>query len=257
MAARIYVYGIVHADAAIDIVARPVGIEAGPVETRRIGALGLVMSPIADAEILPIRRNTISHTKVLEELLLNQVTVLPMQFGVVLDSFEIAAKAIAPREAHLLALLAELDGRIEVGITVRFKRDGLFEEIASERPEIGRRGRELVSADEVQSYHQRVAIGQQVEKIIRQKNASDHNEILHAIAPLCVKHKELPVTDDMIVVRLACLVAAEAEPQLFDLVASFQKARDARCDVSYLAPVPPYNFVRASLNWDDAGNAGG
>jgi hypothetical protein len=249
MAAQIYVYGIVNAENDIALAARPVGTESGPVEIRRIGPLGLVVSAIADPEVLPIRRNTISHTKVLEELLASQVTVLPMQFGVILDTFDVAERAIAPREAELLALLAELDGKIEVGITVRFKRDGLFEEIASERPEIGRRGRDLVGADEVKSYQQRIAIGQEVEKLIREKNAMDRNEILKTIAALCVKHKELPAPDDLTVVRSACLIAAAEEPRLFALVDSFQRARDARCNVSYLAPVPAYNFVRASLDW--------
>jgi hypothetical protein len=256
MVAQVYVYGIVNAENAIEVVARPVGIEAGPVEIKPIGKLGLVVSSVADAEVLPIRRNTISHTKVLEALLAAQVTVLPMQFGVILDSFDVAAKVIAPREAQLLALLAQLEGKIEVGITVRFKREGLFEQIASERPDIGSRGRQLVGADEVVTYHQRVAIGQEVEKLIRQKNAMDRNEILKVIKPLCAQHKELPAADDLTVLRSACLVPVSEEPRLFALVESFQKERDTRCEVSYLAPVPAYNFVRASLDWGAGSNNG-
>jgi len=256
MAAQVYVYGIVHADNVVSIAARPVGYDAGPVEIRRIGSLGVVVSSVADAEVLPVRRNTVNHTKVLEELLAARVTVLPMQFGVILDSFDVAEKAIAPREDHLLRLLEQIEGKIEVGITVRFKREGLFEQIVSERPDIGSRGRQLAGGDEVVTYHQRVAIGQEVEALIRQKNALDRSEILKAITPICCQHKELPAADDLTVLRSACLVPAADEPRLFALVEAFQKERDLRCEVRYLAPVPAYNFVRASLDWGSGQNGG-
>ena len=246
---RYYIYGITNVCSNEMLTSRSVGIEAGPVAFLGVGGLHVVASTIADREILPVRRNTIGHTKVLEELMARQITVLPMQFGVVIETFEGIARVVAAREAQLAALLADLDGKMEVGITVRFNRDALFEEIAAERPTVGARARDLRSKDEVRTYHDRVALGQEVERLIRTKNEADRVEILARIAPFCLDHKELKVQDDLTVLRTACLIDAKTEPALYDAVESFSRKRDLRCDISYLAPVPPYNFVRANLDW--------
>jgi hypothetical protein len=246
---RYYIYGITSMGSAEFLTACSVGVEAGPVELLPIGRLRVVASTLGDRDILPVRRNTIGHTKVLEELMGRQMTVLPMQFGVVIDSLESIGRVILPRETQLFGLLANLDGKMEVGITVKFNREALFQEIAAERPNVSSRSRALQSKDEVKSYHDRVALGQEVERLVRAQNEADRNEILACIKPFCLDHKELKITDDMTVLRTACLIDAKTEPELYETVESFSKKRHMRCDISYLAPVPPYNFVRANLDW--------
>lgn len=249
---RYYIYGITCAGRAGVLAACPVGVQAGSVELLPVGGLRIVASTLGDREILPVRRNTIGHTKVLEELMGRRMTVLPMQFGVVIESLESIRRVIIPRETQLSGLLAGLDGKMEVGITVKFNREALFQEIAADRPNVSSRSRDLQSKDEVKSYHDRVALGQEVERLIRAKNEADRNEILACIKPFCLDHKELRITDDMTVLRSACLIDAKAEPDLYEMVESFSKKRHMRCDISFLAPVPPYNFVRANLDWGHA-----
>jgi hypothetical protein len=48
------------------------------------------------------------------------------------------------------------------------------------------------------------------------------------------------------------LVEAAVEPRLYEAIESFSKMRQPLCDISYIAPAPPYNFVRANLDWGRA-----
>jgi hypothetical protein len=256
MVYRYYIYGIAEDASSEPVTSRPVGADARPVELIKIGGLHVVASAIGDAEILPVRRNTIGHTKVLEELLARRVTVLPMQFGVVIDDLATMNRVVGARESQLSGLIAGLRGKMEVGITVRFDREALIKEIAAERPQVGARGRDLAAKNEVATYHDRVALGQEVERLVRAKNEADRRDMLERIAPFCRDQKEMKVQDDMTVIRTACLIDADAEPALWGVVEAYSRERPARCDISYLAPVPPYNFVRANLDWGRAAEQG-
>ncbi len=256
MTTRYYIYGITSAGSGATMAASSVGVAAGPVEIMPIGGLHVVVSTLEDREILPVRRNTISHTKVLEELMTKRITVLPMQFGVIFDDLSGIERVITSRKSQLADLLAELAGKIEVGITVRFNRDALIREIAGERPGMVSRGRALRSTDEVRSYHDRVALGQEVERLVRDWNEADRADLLARIKPFCIDRKDLKSSGEMTVLRSACLVESKVEPALYEVVEGFSKTRDQRCEISYLAPVPPYNFVRATLDWGRAADKG-
>lgn len=249
---KLYVYGLITNVAVAPIKAKPVGLLAGPVDVLPVGRVAVVASTIEDDEILPVRRNTIGHTKVLEELIERRITVLPMQFGIVLSDSDTCRHIVSTQEDAIAGLLDQLTGKIEVGITVRFNKDALFREIAAEKPSIRDRGRSLAARDEVATYHDRVALGQEVEQMIRRKHEADRAALLSRITRLCVDRKDLKAPDDLTVVRSACLVESAAEPELYAAVEAYARDREPRCDISYVAPVPAYNFVRATLDWSNA-----
>jgi len=245
-----YVYGLIRSQDTQPVTA-PAVATGGAVEIVPIGPIAAIASFIDQAEILPVRRNAIAHTRVLENVM-EERPLLPMRFGIIVDNVAVLEQIVSPRCVDLLRVLDELDGKIEVGIKAAWNSMALWREVGHERPDLARTSQSLRGADPNRTYYDRIDLGRKVEAALAEKRADERHNLLKLLEPFASRLKELTPPDDMTFAHYAMLVERAHERTLYDILAELESRERDRLDIKFVAPVPAYNFVTISLDWRPA-----
>lgn len=244
----LFIYGITESDNLQPIQAKAIIDPDAKVEVLSCGSLCAIASHIQDKDVLPIRRNLLGHSKVLEEVM-EQQTVIPMQFGVIVDDQGILCQLINNNLQTLKTMIDELDGRIEVGIKMRWDEKIVFHEIIQDHPQLHKTGADLNNRDENETYYDRIELGRTVSQIIEMKRIDEGNTVLNRLAPNAVKVIKLDPSDEFTIINLALLVEKSQEENLFKEVQAIDEIEGERMQIKYVSPIPPYNFVSQKLDW--------
>ena len=132
----LYCYGVAQADAV-----RPqpdAGLAGKSVEPVRHGALAALTSQAPPGKVRARRADLLCHFEVLRRAL-DDGTVLPLRFGTVFESEEQLVEAfLQPRHDELVALLAEMRGRVELRVTAHYREEAILAEIVRENARVAR-----------------------------------------------------------------------------------------------------------------------
>jgi Gas vesicle synthesis protein GvpL/GvpF len=243
---RYYVYAITHAGHEVPTGVPAVAEPEQPLLMIDCDALSILVSRISDDEIMATRRNMLAHTKVLEATMADKA-VLPARFGIIAETPDAIKAAVLPQSGLLLDMLAQLEGRIEVGIRACWDEKILYRELVAANPILGRTGDALLKRNENESYYDRIELGRQVDSAMAVKRHEERRDLTERLKPLVVKHVHLPETDDMSVMNIALLVERCRENDLFREIQAIEAKDPARLQIKYVSPVPAYNFVKMRL----------
>jgi hypothetical protein len=248
MSSWLYVYAIARAGAAAPQGLVCVANPAGEMSMLDIGPLSALVSPIAEPEVMAARRHMMAHTKALEAAMAT-TTLLPMRFGVIVDGPENIAAALAPKTADLLALLADLDGRIEAGVRASWSEAVLYREIVAKRPDIARRAEALSKANQIAAYYDRIELGREVDSAMAVKRFEEKKALMARLAPYAVRHADLKESDDMNVMNVALLVDRAREAELIAAIEAIDHDESDRLQLKVVSPAPVYNFVKLRIEF--------
>jgi hypothetical protein len=247
MSAYLYVYGVTRAGAEPPAGLPVVGGE-GALSVVTFGALGALVSPIAEPEVMSSRRHMMAHTKAIEAAMA-EMTLLPMRFGIIVDGPENIRAALAPKEADLLALIADLDGCVEAGVRASWNDRVLFSEIAAARPDIARKAEALGKLNPTAAYYDRIELGREVDSAMAVKRFDERKALVARLAPLAIRHVNLPEGDDMNVMNVALLIRRADEAALVAAIEAIDRDEGDRLNLKIVSPAPLYNFVKLRLTF--------
>jgi len=218
-----------------------------------VGFMGLAAavsdSPIVEYE--STRRNMMAHTLVLEEIM-RDFTILPVRFGIVAPSVEaIQEQVLQRRYGELNGLIAEMEGRIELGLKALWYEGVIFEEIVAENPPIRRLRDSLMGRTPEESYYDRIHLGEMIEAALRKKRDEDSESILVRLRPLVHKTRLTHLITDRMILNAAFLVDRDREAEVDQVVQQLDAEMGKRMMFKYVGPVPPYNFINIVVHWDD------
>jgi hypothetical protein len=238
----IYVYGVVLASDRTLIRAKGVGREETGV--RRVpqdGIAALVSELSTDA--LAAARDLRAHWSVLEEAAA-RTTVLPVRFGTVMESEEaVVDDFLAPNAERLAAVLAELDGKVQLSIKGFYDEELLLRQLLEETPEIARMRERVRALPEAASYYERIRLGELVAAEIDRHRASDADLVLGRLEPLAVAAKAEPPTTKDAALNTAFLVRRDRVDAFSDAVKRLAGELGDRVQIRYVGPLPPYSFA--------------
>jgi hypothetical protein len=249
MSDGLYIYGIARKAEAPIVTAPAVHDSDNPILHVDCGLYTVLASRISIREVDATRRYMMAHTRVLERAM-EQATLLPMRFGMVVPDEE-ALRARITRHAEKIGLtIPDLDGRIEVGLRVAFSEGVASKEIGKDRPDLARKSEGLAKRNPNETYYERIDLGRAVEAALIEKKRREGQRIAALLKPLAVRMIELGISDEDGILNAAMLVARKDEPALARTVEALDAEQPGRFAMRYVAPVPPFNFVRMTL--DDA-----
>ncbi|MFH1141627.1 MAG: GvpL/GvpF family gas vesicle protein, partial [Chloroflexota bacterium] len=87
---------------------------------------------------------------------------------------------------------------------------------------------------------------------VDRKRAAIAAGILGRLRPLALAVVENKVLVDRMIVNAAFLVGTSRETAFDDAVNKFDAEMQGRVLFRYFGPVPPYNFVNITVNWQEA-----
>ncbi|MEM0986766.1 MAG: GvpL/GvpF family gas vesicle protein [Pseudomonadota bacterium] len=248
----LYHYAIIRQQDTADFEAKPVaGEPGGGLFVVEHGPLATVVSHTTADEILSTRRNMLAHTRALETIMAGR-PILPFQFGVVAAAGEGLESLISDQSSVLLHQLDRLDGKMEVGLRVSWKRDAIMQRIVEETPSLRAARDALLGRSEAETYSQRLEIGRAVHHELSARKVRDGEAIVERLAPLAIEQKPLAEGDDITLLNMAFLLENQSEPELFKAVQAMDSEQPGLFEIKYIAPAPPFSFVSLSLGPDQA-----
>jgi hypothetical protein len=246
-----YVYCVIRCDEPPQFSTLGIGERGDEVHTVEYKDLAAVVSDSPVIRYVSSRRNMMAHTVVLEEAMQNH-TILPVRFGIVAPSAEaIATKVLQRRYDELSALLSEMDGRIEVGLKAFWYENVIFPEVVSENPAIRQLRDSLMNKSAEETYYERIRLGEMIESAMGQRRDEDADRILGALRPLAYETRLNEVITDRMIVNAAFLVDVSRQSDFDEALEGLDTAMGERILFKYVGPVPPYNFVNLTVQWND------
>jgi len=242
-----YIYAVLRREDARTVDLPAVAEPTGRIACHVIGDIAVVASPTTQSEILSTRRNMLTHTKVLEELV-RDLPILPFRFGVVATDLAQIEAILGPRADELRRMLDEIAGSVEVGLRVDFLEQAVFQQIVADNPELRRRSEQLKRRPPSETYYEQIDLGRQVEERLGQLRADLADRLSQRLTPLAeqiIRHKS---SEDMSIFNAAILVRRDQEAALFAEVQRLEAEVGEKITMKYLSPVPPYNFVSIRLD---------
>lgn len=245
-----YMYCIIRSPEPRQFTTLGIGEQGDIVHTVHFMSLAAVVSDSPVVEYESSRRNMMAHTLVLEEVM-KEFTILPVRFGTVSPSVEaIQQQVLQRRYDELNALLAEMEGRVELGLKAFWYENVIFEEIVEENPPLRRLRDSLMGRTPEETYYERIRLGEMIENAMWKKRDEDAERILARLRPLVHKTRANKVITDRMALNAAFLVEEARQGELDAAVESLDEEMGKRLIFKYVGPVPPYNFVNIVVRWD-------
>ena len=220
--------------------------------------LAMVVSDSSDQKYDGTRANMVAHEKVIEAVMGEGFTVLPVKFGTVTRNAsetpvqDIQQKVLTARAMEFYELLEEMDGKVELGVKAIWRdQKPIFEEIVAENPVIRKRRDSLLDRSAESTHWQRMNLGERVKEALDRKREAEAKKLLRVVHPLIYKEKENKILMDRMVLNFAFLVDRSREGQFDEAVKELDGDMEERMVFKYSGPNPPFNFVEIVVTWEE------
>ena len=242
-----YIYGLTRATDSVTVTTPAVFESDNQILMIATGDYSVIASRISVKDVDSTRRNMMAHTRVLERAM-EQATVLPMRFGMIVSDKATLDARVARHARRLAAALIDIEGRIEVGVKIAFAEGVATAEVSEERTDLRRMSEALNKRNPNETYYDRIDLGREVEAALSNKRLKQGERVAALLRPLSAKMEKLGISDDNGICNLAFLIDRAAEPAFAKAIEMLDLEKPGRFIIRYVAPVPAYNFVRISLD---------
>jgi gas vesicle protein GvpL/GvpF len=242
MSMSVHVYGIASGDTTLPDDVR--GRQAAVPRIVRRDRLAAIVSDV-DPEARVGREDLLAHAHVLEAVV-EDSTVLPMRFGVALESDdEIAEQVLHAGEDHLLSLLSEFEGLQQVTVKAVHEEEEVLRTVLAENTDV-RRFRDSMAA-RGETYQAKLELGRLVAGGIEVIEQLDAAHLIDRLAPLARDIKIEDSSKRRDVLDAALLVSRDDRSRVDAAIAKLGTDLPPRLRLRYVGPQPPYAFVDAAL----------
>ncbi|MEH2351374.1 MAG: GvpL/GvpF family gas vesicle protein [Nostoc sp.] len=240
-----YIYGILTLPAPQNLNLE--GIDRQPVQIKILDGFAVIYSEAQQERYLASRRNLLSHEKVLEDIMeAGDRNLLPMQFGLLISSWEtVAEQLIRPHQEELTQLLAKLSGCREVSVKVFWDTEAEIQGLLAEHPNLKTQRDKLVG--QPLSMEQAIQIGQTIERGMSDRKQDIIDVFQGTLNSIAVDMVENPPQVETMIYNAAYLIPWEAESQFSEYVEALDRQFEERLRIRYNNFTAPFNFARLRL----------
>jgi hypothetical protein len=238
----LHVYGVVAAATPLTGVLQ--GRQQAVVRLVVHGELAAVVSDIA-ADARVGRDDLLGHARVLETLV-QDWTVLPMRFGVIVDTEEkVAHNILEAAENRLTSLLTLFDGLVQVTVKAYHVEEQALKDLLRQRPEIHRLRDQAAAGPS--SYHFQLRLGETIAAGLEALASADASMLAEQLSGLAERLVLGDVTATNQVLDAALLVQRAGRARTDEGVARLSTTLPDRLRLRYIGPQPPYSFIDGEL----------
>ena len=222
------------------------GMNAQPVQFHALAPFALVYSEAQQERYLASRANLLTHETVLETLMKaidpHQAVPLPLQFGLVVESWsDIQQDLLVPHEAKLKGLIDNLIGKREVSVKLFWNQTEELNLAVVENAELRQRRESLMG--KILSMDEAIAIGQELEAAIEQRQQLIIETFYNALNPLSYEYVEGELLTENMIYNASFLIDWDQEPEFAAKVEELDQQFGDRLRIRYNNFTAPYNFV--------------
>ncbi|MBD2080876.1 GvpL/GvpF family gas vesicle protein [Leptolyngbya sp. FACHB-17] len=239
---NLYLYGIFPAPGPQNLELQ--GLDQKPVQTEIIDGFAFLYSEAKQDRYLASRRNLLGHEKVLEQAMrAGYRTLLPLQFGLTIDTWEtVAHQLTAPHSDHLHRLFEKLSGHREVSIKLFWdsaeELKALMAQDAALRTKRDSLEGKSLSMDEI------VHIGQAIEQAMNDRRESIVAAFQTTLNSMALEAVENELLTEAMIYNAAYLIPWDLESEFSQKVEWLDQQFEGRLKIRYNDFTAPYNFAQ-------------
>ncbi|MBU0486207.1 MAG: GvpL/GvpF family gas vesicle protein [Proteobacteria bacterium] len=228
---------------------RGIGIDKTDVLSVSYDDLSMMVSSHPLTRMVVNRENMIAHEKVIEEVMKEFDSVLPVRFGTIASSADEIRNLLDRRHREFQNQLCYVEHRIELGVKGLWKKmDAIFEEIVRENPAIEKSKKAAAKQDGAKGLLARREVGMMVEKALHKKKEQEAKKVADHFRKTVVDVKLNKTGGDEMFVNAAFLVDRGREKEFDNLMEQLVKRYEKRSLFKYAGPLPVFNFVNIVIN---------
>ncbi len=237
----LYVYSIAAKDHPLQLDGvSGVGSEPSPLRTVAAGPLCAVVSDIAE-EIRPKRRDLNAHQQV-QELLMADGVILPLQFGYIATDDDAVRQALESNAESYLGALGRLEGCAEYHVRASQADEApLLQQILQDVPEASDLNDRIRGGDRDPSLP--LALGEIVAREVQVRQEALAAGLTEALIPFSREYLAHPPSGSDFL-NLSLLVHEENKEALRTAEANLAREIGSDVDLRFSGPLPPYSFVQ-------------
>ncbi|MEI6057178.1 MAG: GvpL/GvpF family gas vesicle protein [Lentisphaerota bacterium] len=225
-----------------------IGINAEEVLTIGYDSLAMVISLHPIGKVVVNRENMLTHEKVIETVMEEFSSVLPVRFGTIASSADEVRNLLDKRRSEFITALKESDHMVELNVKGSWKNlSQIFKEIENENTDIKKAkskiSKEGADADE----KARIEIGKKVKDALQKKNAEEAEKIIDRFRRIIYDYKLNRTVDDSMFINAAFLVGKGHEKEFDNIINDISNELEGRVKFSYTGPLPLFNFVNVTI----------
>lgn len=237
----VYVYGIVPADAPVDLV-EDSGM-GSPVVLVPEGDVAALVEAVDPDRPLGRRRDLVAHSTVLNTMAAQGWPVLPMRFGSVVQADSVVEGLLRPQQEHFAELLVQVRGYVQFTLRARYVLDTVLAEVVRADPEVAELRRRTADLPEDATHYDRVRLGELVSQAVDVRRRQDAEMIAGRLAPYASDHVVRDASGMDALTELGLLVEASQQQQLEQAAEVLAEELDGRVRLSLVGPMALYDFV--------------
>jgi hypothetical protein len=222
----------------------PLGIGDNEVLTIGYEDLSMVMSSHPLSKVVVRRENMLAHEKVIEVVMNEFDSVLPVRFGTVASNAEEVRNLLDRRYREFKNLLRDMDHKVELGVKGLWKDMKIvFGEIAKEDKKIRGLKRRIRKGTDSNTTELRIEIGKLVQDDLRAKKDEEGEKVIEALRGTALDYRLNSTTGDEMFINAAFLVDKGREKEFDNIMDDLSHYYRERATFRYTGPLPVFNFV--------------
>jgi len=228
----------------------PIGIGGRGDEVLTIGYddLSMVVSSHPMTKFVVNRENMLAHEKVIEEVMKEFDSVLPVRFGTIASNADEIRNLLDRRYREFMNLLRDMDHKVELGVKGIWKNmDIIFKEVVEENKEI-KKAKERIQKDTgKQNIKAKTEVGKMVEKTLHKKKEKEAERFVDILRRAYVDHRVNNTIGDEMFMNAAFLVDKGREKEFDNIMDNLSEEYKDRIKFMYAGPLPVFNFVNITI----------
>ena len=224
----------------------PIGIGERGDDVLTIGYndLSMVVSNHPIVKFVVNRENMLAPEKVIEEVMKEFDSVLPVRFGTIASSADETRNLLDRRYREFKTLLRDMDHKVELGVKGIWKNmDVIFKEIVEENKGIKKTKENIQNDKGKKNIQAKMEIGKMVEHALAIKKEKEAESIVNTLKRAAFDYKLNRTAGDEMFMNAAFLVDKGREKEFDNIMVDLSNKYKDRIKFMYAGPLPVFNFV--------------
>ncbi len=224
----------------------PIGIGGRGDEVLTVGYndLSMVVSNHPMTKFVVDRENLLVHEKVIEEVMKEFDSVLPVRFGTIASNADEIRKLLDRRYREFKDALRDMDHKVELGVKGIWKNmEIIFQEIAQENKGIRKAKEEIQNDINRKNIQAKMEVGKMVQEALQEKKDKEAERIVDTLRRIAFDYKLNKTVGDEMFVNASFLVDKGREKEFDNIMEDLSQKYKERIKFMYAGPMPVFNFV--------------
>ena len=194
------------------------------------------------------RDNLITHERVIETVMKEFDSVLPVRFGTIASSADEIRNLLDRRSREFKNLLRDMDHKIELGVKGMWKdMKTIYKELTRENRDILRAKEEILKMRGKKNIGAKIELGKLVEEALTKKKEREQERVTEALKRIAFDHKLNKTVGGEMFMNVAFLVDKGREKEFDNIMEELTDQYKSRTTFIYAGPLPVFNFVNVAI----------